>query len=282
VDSTGHIVGRYVATTNSDESSGGYTRTFNGSLAAIKGAKLDIDIVKGTINISAENEVNIKSGGYLHLAGENVDIVGNKCVNIGGTTVNIATLTKDGDTYSAGGINLVAAGYTSTNFEGLKAAKVLIKPSKITMYSNEIEMLAGVSTDNAIGASAVRISGQNGIWLGSSAGVTLYSGNVSATNPTGASVELKYDHLLFGVSNSNSGTAIKLTSEAMTLAVGTSGISSIETNGISGVTGGSTGIRITKDFFGIASISNNVMNAIIMNGNGVTLGSGAGGVNSLG
>jgi hypothetical protein len=38
---------------------GGFTRTFDGSLAAIKGAKMDIDTVAGTVGIYAKNSIDI-------------------------------------------------------------------------------------------------------------------------------------------------------------------------------------------------------------------------------
>ena len=73
-DSSGNIIGRYVATAAStsftaDRSGfGGFTRTYDGTLASITGANLDIDADKGKISIAAKNEINIASGGYLYLA----------------------------------------------------------------------------------------------------------------------------------------------------------------------------------------------------------------------
>jgi hypothetical protein len=86
---------------------------------------------------------------------------------------------------------------------------------------------------------------------------------------------------LFGVSNTNSCTAVKLTSDALILATGTTGISNIA-SGISGVGGGGTGVRITNNSFGIATGSGNSINAVIMNSNGITIGSAVVGLGSLG
>ena len=89
---TMQVVARYVATSNSEDCDGdGWTRTFSGSLAAIRGAALEVDAVDGTVNVQAENEINIQSGGNIDIAAnDNVTILGNKEVNIGGTTINIA------------------------------------------------------------------------------------------------------------------------------------------------------------------------------------------------
>lgn len=278
LDDDGNVIGRRIATTSSNESSGGYTRTFDGSLAAIKGSALNIDAVAGTMEILAENRIDMKSGGNIYIAAnETVEIVGNKSVNIGGTTINIGTETVNNETVQ-GGVNIVATSYDG-DFKNAQVARVKIEPEQILMAGSEIKMLTGTANT---AVSAVRIGGASGIWLGSTAGITLYSGNLNAANPSGASVEIKNNYLLFGVSNSNSGAAIKLTNEALTLAVGTSGVNNIETQGISGVTGGKTGVRITNEFFGIAATVNNVMNAVIINDRGITLGSGVGVVQSLG
>jgi hypothetical protein len=76
------------------------------------------------------------------------------------------------------------------------------------------------SRDSITNTSALSISPSNGIWIGSGAGVTLYSGNVNMTEShgvysvsggSGASVELLPTHLLMGVSNGNNAAAIEIT-----------------------------------------------------------------------
>jgi len=44
--------------------------------------------------------------------------VGNKEVNIGGTTINIGSLENNGS--NVGGINIIAAKYDTVNFENVK------------------------------------------------------------------------------------------------------------------------------------------------------------------
>jgi len=68
------------------------------------------------------------------------------------------------------------------------------------MFSNEIDMLSGSASGGSVGTSAVKISGQNGIWIGSSAGVKLFSGSANLDSPGGANIELMPTYLLMGVS----------------------------------------------------------------------------------
>ena len=57
------------------------------------------------------------------------------------------------------------------------------------MFGNEIDMVSGTpGQGGSIGTSAVKISGQNGIWLGSTAGITLFSGSSDLDNPGGSNV----------------------------------------------------------------------------------------------
>jgi len=85
---------RYLAMTDSSLSGSGsdfgFVRTHDGSLASIRGAKVISDAEAGTVDITGENEINIRSGNNLYLAANaDVNIVGNRSVNIGGSTINI-------------------------------------------------------------------------------------------------------------------------------------------------------------------------------------------------
>ena len=315
-DARGNIIGRYVATAGSDDSADGFTRTFDGSLASIKGASLNVDAVAGTINIEAENRIDMKSGGNLYIAAnEKIDMVGNKAVNIGGGTINIAGSTNDIDGnstgYTSGGINIVSAGLNfnknaSTSIEQQvenavadttgSISKVLIHPDKIELGSANIIMRGAnkiqiITSRNTLSStSAISLSPADGIWIGSGAGVRLYSGNVELTEEadhtftpvsgSGASVELMPDHLLFGVSNmSNATTAIKMTTDYIVMGAGDaingSGADSKIALGIIGNSSGLIGAKFTKDSIGFATSANGVVNAILMNNNGITVGSGS-------
>lgn len=315
-DARGNIIGRYVATAGSDDSADGFTRTFDGSLASIKGASLNVDAVAGTINIEAENRIDMKSGGNIYIAAnEKIDMVGNKAVNIGGGTINIAGSTNDIDGnstgYTSGGINIVSAGLNfnknaSTSIEQQvenavadttgSISKVLIHPDKIELGSANIIMRGAnkiqiITSRNTLSStSAISLSPADGIWIGSGAGVRLYSGNVELTEEadhtftpvsgSGANVELMPDHLLFGVSNmSDATTAIKMTTDYIVMGAGDaingSGADGKIALGIIGNSSGLIGAKFTKDSIGFATSANGVVNAILMNNNGITVGSGS-------
>lgn len=193
-DVNGNEVGRYVATSNgqaTDNSTKGFVRTWDGTLAQINGESLNIDAVAGTIDIEARNQINIKSGHNVYIAaGEDVDIVGNRSVNIGGTEINIASLHKqdaDGnilqETVPVTGINLIAGGIDQLG--NGNTSQILIKPSKIEFLSSDILMKAAssiellASTGSASGTSAISISADNGVWIGAGAGLRLYSGTAA-------------------------------------------------------------------------------------------------------
>ena len=203
LDENGKEVGRYVATSDStgESSFNGFTRTYDGTLAAITGASLDVDAVEGIVNILAHNEINIKSGGDIDIfAKDNVNIVGNQAVNIGGTTINIGSATlDDGSTYT-GGINLVAASYNEIGDKKGNASisKVLISPTKIEMGSSTILMKSNsritlqASTGTYANTSVIDISAEEGIYVGSGNGIRLYSGSTAAETYVGPNHKARF------------------------------------------------------------------------------------------
>ena len=136
---------RYVATSYSSEGqaggTSGFVRTYDGTLASMTGAALDINADDGKIKLTAANN--------LYLASNQVDIVGNDVVNIGGATVNIVSLTKDGTAYSAGGINLIAGAYQSNGNYG-NISRVLISPTLVEMGAATLRFKAASSIDMPI------------------------------------------------------------------------------------------------------------------------------------
>lgn len=282
LDENGKEVGRYVATSDStgESSFNGFTRTYDGTLAAITGASLDIDAINGEVHILAHNQIDIKGGNIDIAADKNVNIVGNQAVNIGGTQVNIGSTTINGTTYM-GGINLVAAAYNAvgSNIGNASVSKVLISPTKIEMGSANILMKSNsritlqASTGTYANTSVVDISAEEGVYVGAGNGIRLFSGSTS--NIAGVSVEMVPDHLIFGYANvqNNSGSALKLDEEGIVLATGNS--TTDTSKNITGLSTGLTGAKFTKDSIGFATGSGSNINAVLMNNNGITIGSGS-------
>lgn len=305
---------RYVATSNSDDLEGtrevandttGFVRTYDGTLASITGAGLNIDTVAGTVDVEAENQINIKSGNNVYIAAdERVEIVGNQSVTIGGGTVNIAGASNkiNGDATSGwtnGSINLIGTGVSFAKTAAKTAAaqirdlisgdtsnlisKVLISPTKIEMGASTLELKGAslisliASSGNMINTSTVQLSADNGIWIGSGKAINLFSG----TSTSSSNVQLNADHMLFGFANlnTNNTTAIELTDEFIILAAGTAltgNKTSDRSRLISGTTGSLIGAKFTKESIGFAVLdNNNKISAALIDSNGLTLGSGS-------
>ena len=276
----GSEVARYVATNystsvNGTNATSGWTRTYDGTLAAITGAALAIDAQAGTVNVEAENQINIKSGGTVGIAAnENVNIVGNKAVNIGGTTINIGSYSSTPGS-QLGGIHLVD---TVTSNAANATSKVDIDATGIELASsNGIVIKSGAGIDikssSDTSTSAVKISQDEGIYLGSSQAITIFSGAVDASGSS-ANVEMTNSHLLLGVSSGSNGTAAEFTKDKIVLAVG-GNTNNITTNSLSyappsGVSAQS-GVLIQKDYIGLATGSGNNRNVITMNDQGIML-----------
>jgi len=78
--------------TGYSSSNGGFTKTHDGTIAEIRGANVTWDANTGVVDITGEHKINLMSGQDIYIAAnDNVDIVGNKEVNIGGSTINIAS-----------------------------------------------------------------------------------------------------------------------------------------------------------------------------------------------
>ena len=388
LDESSNEIARYVATYNSNEVSGtgGWVRTSDGTLAQIKGASLDINAVDGILDLTAENEIRIRSGHQLYLAADdNINIIGNKQIDIGGANINIAggiessnfdiisidtdifanrvnnksrvywfryrdnqwTLdnvpinlddygitieikenqilinnedqiyiqfdnTKTGNArifcmnmgaIASGSINLVASGIINIDNEKLNylTSKVLISPKKIEMGAAELEFKSASqmnfisSTGTTQNTSAIHISSDDGVWIGSGQPVRIFSGavnvdsqtgkitdsnNTAITSASGASVELNSEHLILGYMNTNSGqtgNAIELDKDKIIIASGPATIGNADVTGTQGTL---VGAKFTNSSIGFATSytdSNNSIkyNAILMNNQGITIGSGS-------
>lgn len=287
IDNEGnHYVATGSSATSGTGGTAGFVRTYDGTLASMEGAALNVNADDGEITIKAVNNVSVSAA--------DVNIVGNKSVNIGGTTINIgstSTLTEDW-----GGINLVASSYSDVkgSTQSTTLSKVLISPQRIELGSSDIYMRGAnkiqmvTSRGTSADTSAIEISPDTGVWIGSGQGVRLFSGGFSynATTNTltktaaaGASVELNSEHLIMGYANTqnNTANAIEISSDFLIIAAGSEITGTQLTDSNKVVTGDNSGLigaRFTKDSIGFATSNNNVVNAILMNDLGISLGSG--------
>ena len=271
VDEHGVVIGRYIATSGSEDGDG-FTRTYDGTLAAIRGASLNIDTVAGTIELLAQNQIDIKSGGYLYLAGENVNIVGNKAVNIGGATINLGAFTVDGTTYEAGGINLFAGNSisNSSSYIVMDATKIDIAGVKLSLEATgSIELIA--SQGDAANTATIKLDSNEGVWIGSGKKVSIFSG----TNNSGANVQMTPDYILMGTTSGTTGSIFEIKPAYLLMGVGNTTNANFDSSNITLASNTSlTGIKLTKDSFGLAVGTSTSRTVILANQDGFTVGTG--------
>lgn len=283
--STGRVINRYLAISDAVDSIGpdAWLKTYNGGLAQIKGATMNIDTAAGTIDVLAENTLNLAAGnGDVNIeAGMDVNIRGNRNVNIGGTTINMGSLTvtnaqNQTTTYDCGGINLIAAaagtdpfGTTVTN-----AAKVLISPNNIKMFGSAIEIgTQSVDSNQVIQTNGILLN-SSGIKIASTAGITLFSGNAVTASSSGAILTINKDQILLGVTDEGT-AAIDIKKDKIVMGLGTA-ITNLENNTMS-FSSTMMGAVFSKDLIGLTV--NKTVNgadrrtALIMNADGFMVGS---------
>lgn len=284
-DST-EIIATYIAMAYSSEVEGsgteGWNKTYDGTLASITGAALNIDTVSGRVDITAATQINLNSGNTVNItANENVNITGNKEVNIGGTKINIGSSTTP--VSQVGEIHLIASNGSHVD---LTSQGIELGASNITMKSGaSMEFVVSSGTDQ--GTTAISLSEDKGIWIGSGKEVRLFSGTIdSSSTADGASVVIAPDKILFGVGNripiniagtpswiyTIGGTAVEMTEQRILLSA-IEELDRIEQNGIE-INGSAAGIEITPDKIGFATGTGTSRNTILMNSEGITLASG--------
>jgi len=266
---------RYVATANSADvinAGNGWTQTYDGTFVTkrIQGAKLDIDTEAGTIDMLAENRIDIQSGSDLYIAAnDNVAIVGNNSVNIGGAQINIAA---DGSGHQ-GGIHLVATDYEKA---ADKESTEYQSATRVDLTADGLEIFTGgdSTTDPPkLNASATKID-KNGIYLGTNGSINLYSGSLDPNDETSSTtVQLNKDYLIFGASNGSQGTSAKFTNKKIVLAAGDQ-VDNVTEAGIS-QNGSISGVLIEKDFIGMATGVEDQRTSAILSPNGIILSAGS-------
>ena len=108
--------------------------------------------------------------------------------------------------------------------DNIELSQVSVCPEKIDLFGSTINLMSGVGDT----VSAISLSGENGIYIGASAGVKLYSGPLNGNS--NVSIELMPTHLLLGASASAGTTAVKITPSAFVIASSQSEVDSLAGN----------------------------------------------------
>ena len=276
-DQNGQELARYIATADSSSSSSdpdhpeniyGWVKTYNGSLAQITGAAINVDADAGDIEIMAQHNVDIA-------ANEDVNIHGDKTVNITGTDINIISQDfGDGDTRnSSNGIWVVAQEYNSSAQGMVVQSQVSIEPALVKVVSGAIELATGSLDNNyeLTSVSGIKLNPTDGIWMGSSNKISLFA---SDNNGSTANVEISPSHIFFGMNNTGNGntTAAELTEKHIIFAAGnTIGNLDGDNENIT-ISNNTAGVKITKDSMGLAVGNDTARSVILMSSNGVEIG----------
>lgn len=279
-----------VSVATGNPNGGAFISTYNGKVSAIEGPAFGLNAETGEIDIINTTNINLMSGKTIVIAAnDNVEITGNKAVNIGGTTINIASVKTEASDQS-GGINLVSTLLNSD--ETGESSYVNVHGDGIELASrNGITIKSGAGIDikssDEQNVSAVVIDKERGIYIGSNKKLTLFSGKTtdkpiidSTTGQQavdeygnllwqsyGANIELSPEQLLLGMSNfGNTGaTAIAMTDTQIILAAGSAFTTTNfkDNNNKITFTGKITentnlsGVQIKSDYIGMATVSEN-------------------------
>jgi hypothetical protein len=84
--------------------------------------------------------------------------------------------------------------------------------------ASSIDMIA--STGDFANTSAIKISANDGVWIGAGKSITLFSGS-DATGASGSSVLINTERILMGVTNTNDSSVFDLTPGYLVMGTGT-------------------------------------------------------------
>lgn len=288
-------------------SSDAFMPVYDGNVSKIVGASVEWDADAGTVNIEGATQIDIKSGNNIGIAANaDINIIGNKSVNIGGATINIGSAVL-GNSEISGGVNIVSS-LVNSDDEISSLSGVFIHPDSINMLSSNIIMegskriVMSVSQGTVKSTSGIQIDVNEGIWIGSGKGIDIYtqgdafSAEEDENDPAQIKLALKKDtnnkpayqtslsihpqRILMGTASSaNNATVIRMKPDEVVIAAGSSVLNNDGTDKTVAVTGLSedlVGARFTKNSIGlaVADNSNNVTSAFLMNAKGITLGAG--------
>ena len=187
----------------------GFTRTYDGTIGEITSPYIKIhtdndDPDIGKIDIVGKTQINLTSGQNIYMrANDDISIVGNNTVNIGGSTINMASVYRDNDgnevdadddessaSEGLGGIHLLASyikwdpAKSTYVYDAGATSKVDVTGEGITLASkNGIIIKSGAGIDikssDDTNVSAVQIDKDKGIFIGSNNAIKLYTGTAA-------------------------------------------------------------------------------------------------------
>jgi hypothetical protein len=138
------------------------------------------------------------------------------------------------------------------------------------MAGAKITMLTGKNTS----VSAIELDGSKGIWIGSNKSINMYS-NTDGTSG-GANVSINPEQIIMGVASGNASSVFEIKPSYLVLASGTTAASQNKNVTLTyNANSTLTGLKITKDSFGLSIGNNATRTVVLMNQtDGVIIGSG--------
>lgn len=286
---------QYIATAYAGEATQTFAPYFDGKVSKIKGANVEWDADTGKVDITGEQLINIASGNTVTIAAnEDIYLIGNRSVNIGGATINIGSAfdTHIDPTTGArtsheiqGGINIVSSRIDTND---AATSGVWINPDKIEMLSSNIIMKGSdrilmCSSDNTVtGTSVMQISRSEGIFIASGKGIEIFTTNdtalqldasdmhlfIAQNHENDSSISIQPTHIRIGaMSNSNNAIAVKITPEIFAIGA-TNLITNVVTSTITASTT-TTGLRMTSNDFAIAIAANSNRTLLSLSTDGI-------------
>lgn len=263
------------------------------------------------INIKSGNNIDIAASSDINIIGNKTVNIGGATINIGSAvfeddevvgSINIvSSILRNTDEEVEIGTEAPENNSAIPSTSNRDISGIFINPAQISMLSSNIIMEGGekitmyTSDGTRNGTAAFQISTTEGIWMGSGKGIEIYADSSSLTydlenqvlsqvTANGASVSIRPERILMGIALDGNSTVIRLKSEELIIAAGSQIINPITGEDIqtpvtvTGTSSGLVGARFTEDSIGLATKdTNNTINAILMNENGITIGGGIGG-----
>lgn len=262
------------------------------------------------IDIKSGNNIDIAANSDINIVGNRSVNIGGATINIGSAKIKTSDDDDDDGDIAVGGVNIVSSLITDKDEDDDEASAlsgVFINPYQISLLSSNIVMegskriVMSVSQGTAESTSGIQIDVNEGIWIGSGKGIDIYtegeafSAEEDENDPTQIKLEVKEDpnnnnkpyqaslsihpeRILMGLTSMDkNATIIRMEPSEVVIAAGSVLLDDNGTDNSVDVSKGLVGARFTNDSIGLATQSDdnsNLVNAILMNGKGITIGSG--------